>query len=373
MNKIIFAILLINATLFSLEVNDFTVRLSSKVDSTEKFEVTLTWVQDPDAISYTLYLENDNQFEPLAELDGSTTFYKFDNSNVFNEQSREIKVKKLFLESDTITDGWGYIDIGYNLQLKENKGRVLVCVDNYVYDSLLVELNQFKNNLNLSGYLAEIVRVPRAEYFNAKKILQTKNIIKSKYKEYNNNLNSVILIGKVPISYSGFSSPDGHSDETIGAWPGDGYYAETNSDWGDNRIDTVINTLYMKEHNNSAWDGKWDASNYPSNLEFSFGRIDMSNLSLFEESEIDLLRRYFRKNNEFRQGLIKYPFRGLLDDKWQLYSREIIGAEAWMNFSSILGDQNINATNGQFLLRNEPYLLYWGGASGGYLGVANTA
>jgi hypothetical protein len=41
-----------------------------------------------------------------------------------------------------------------------------------------------------------------------------------------------VLIGNVPVPYSGDLNPDGHSDHD-GAWPTDTYYAEMNGTWTD--------------------------------------------------------------------------------------------------------------------------------------------
>ena len=46
------------------------------------------------------------------------------------------------------------------------------------------------------------------------------------------DLESVFLLGHVPVPYSGQINPDGHSNH-VGAWAADVYYGELDGNWTD--------------------------------------------------------------------------------------------------------------------------------------------
>lgn len=370
---IILFFILSSGFLRALEVHDYSVKISSKVDSSSGFDVEIFWEADPKALSYEIYLENSGSFNLVQTISGNENSYTFFDAEYFQGQSKEVMIEKEFSVADSSTKGWGYLEIGYGIPIKESKGNVIIGIDNIAYDSIRTEIEEYKDNLNLSGFNAEIIQVPRAEHFNAKAILQTKQIFKAKYQQLEERLDYIVLVGRVAVPLSGSASPDGHSYESAGAWPADGFYGDFDGKWTDYLIDTVREGLFLDYHNNSAWDGKWDQTNFPSKLEASVGRIDVSKQEYFEENEFELLRGYFRKNNKFRNGGFDYPRRALIDDKFHLLFREVFAAEAWMNFSALVGYNNIDSMNARYHLRENPYLFFWGAASGGYDGIHETA
>jgi len=52
-----------------------------------------------------------------------------------------------------------------------------------------------------------------------------KSIIINEYIADPANVKAVFLLGQIPLPYSGYLNPDGHSDHK-GAWPADAYYAD---------------------------------------------------------------------------------------------------------------------------------------------------
>jgi len=124
----------------------------------------------------------------------------------------------------------------------------------------------------------------------------------------------VVLIGHVPIPYSGAVYRDGHP-EHAGAWPADMYYADTDGIWTDTNV-KIINYTFP-ENTNIPSDGKWDNDYAPSPVELAIGRIDFARLPAFgaavgdvpAPAEIVLLNQYFSKNHNYRNNLDPYPLK----------------------------------------------------------------
>lgn len=373
----LFILLFFVLKLSAVEVHDFSVKPGAIVDSSNGFNVEIFWEPDPKAINYEIAIGESSSFTNIEKIAGNRNSYTFFEADFFRGVTREIKIEKVFTLEDSTGKGWGYLEIGYGLPEVIDKGNILLCIDNIMYDSVEADFLEYVRALNLHGFNAEFVKVPRADYYNTKAVLQTKEITKAKYEELNGNLDYIILVGRVAVPYSGSTSPDGHSDETFGAWPADHFYGEFDGNWTDYLIDTVRElspeVKVLHHHNNSAWDGKWDQTILPSEVEVSVGRIDVSDLTYFEESEAELLKRYFRKNIKWRKGEIDYPRRTLLDDKFGFFNSELFATEAWRNFSALVGYDNIDELSGRWDLRDKEYLFFWGAASGGYTGISETA
>ena len=81
------------------------------------------------------------------------------------------------------------------------------------------EIERYENDLNLENWvtLKEVVT-------DTHSVEEVKAIIKNYYLEYS-NLKTVVLIGNIPVPYSGLINPDAHPDH-LGAWPCDAFYAD---------------------------------------------------------------------------------------------------------------------------------------------------
>lgn len=372
--RFFFCILFLSINLSALEIHDYAVKLSSRIDSSNGYKVIIEWDKDPKAISYNISIENENTFIELSTLSPESSSFLFDNGQEFYGSTKEVKVVKSFKVADSSENAFGYLDIGYNLPEKKYKGGVILLCDNIMYDSLFSEIQIYKEHLSLSGYYVDILEVRREERFNAKAIFQTKEMIKNHIKNSNPDINfrTLIIIGRVAVPFSGYMSPDGHADESLGAWPADSYYADLDGHWSDDDVNSVIDTLLLPWHNNSLYDGKFDNGLLPSDVDLELGRIDFFDLPDFEQSEVQLFKRYFRKNQDWRQGKIKYPRNAIIDDKFGFWSREVFAAEAWMNFSSLVGVEKIDSMQSRFILREKPYLFHFATAPGWYTSLGFT-
>lgn len=86
----------------------------------------------------------------------------------------------------------------------------------------------------------------------------------------------LLLLGPVPVPYSGNFAPDGHSDHW-GAWPTDTYYGDLDGEWTDDRVNRT--TAADPRQHNVPGDGKFDQNELPGRLDLAVGRVDFAALT----------------------------------------------------------------------------------------------
>src|SRR5688572_19413921 len=159
--------------------------------------------------------------------------------------------------------------------------------------------------------------------------------------------------------------PDLHT-EHLGAWPADVYYGEMDGTWTD--ATAHKDDCEFPENNNVPGDGKFDQSEIPGDVELEVGRVDMWNLPAFEpRSEVELLRRYLRKNHEFRHGRLRAPPRGLIRDNFGVVQDDAPAVDAWRAFPALFGKngwKEIGADKFFPTLDSEAYLWAFGAGGG---------
>ncbi|MCB0481398.1 MAG: T9SS type A sorting domain-containing protein [Flavobacteriales bacterium] len=270
---------------------------------------------------------------------------------------------------------YGYIYSGIKLKANhQNSGCVLV-IDSSYSDALSFELDQLENDLKNDGWNPARVLVGRNE-----PAPNVRNKIMTKRAEMDNLVDAVILIGHVPVPYSGdfskYSStppPDGHvegSGNHTGAWPTDGYYGDVDGSW----TDAVANrtTGNQTRHHNVPFDGKFDQSKFPSELELQVGRIDLYDMGSFSASDTQLLKNYFKRNHLWRTGQSKTIERALVDNNFTGLN---LASTGYHNFSSFFPFDSISKTDYFTGMKNAPYMWSYGCGAGSYTscnGVGNT-
>ncbi len=266
--------------------------------------------------------------------------------------------------ADLIHNAYGYRCLSTQNNLQEI-GKTLILVDYKIEKEIKNELNDYIHTLEKSGIKCDIKRTHRAETFDAKKVQQTMSIVQE-YHKLNPDLENIIIIGRVPFALSGHYTPDGHRTESFGAWPTDLLYgAGAKASWTDNDNDTTPPPSFFPWHHNLKGDGKFDQGYIPNNISLNIGRIDMYDLTYFEESESELIKRYFEKNKKFRTGEIIVENNAILDDGWGNSFRERFATEAILNYNAIFGENNFINKKSRNIMAHESYLFFWGGASGG--------
>ncbi len=164
---------------------------------------------------------------------------------------------------------------------KENL--VALIVNAEIYPNLVSEINQFAQDLQNEGWTVRVDSIRGSSPTALRSHLASLP-----------NLKGAIFIGELPVAWCeafGFG---------IEEYPIDLYFMDLNGIWLD-----------------SDNDGKYDAHTGNVNPEIWVGRIYSRPLTW--DSEIRLLKNYFRKNHLYRTGSLSVPHRALsyVDDDWQ--------------------------------------------------------
>ncbi len=180
----------------------------------------------------------------------------------------------------------GYWVTGLDLPAQENKGVVLMIVDETLAGDLAPRLDRFMLDLIGDGWSVIRHDTPRgvdkdlvANLLAARKL---RAWIQVRYNSAPLTPHALILIGHIPVVKSGQSRPDGHDYRPLET---DLFYADTDGVWRDHVKGTVRHNAIPSDH-----------------IEMQVGRIDFSNLDAALGDEVSLLKRYFDKNHHWRHG-----------------------------------------------------------------------
>ncbi len=261
---------------------DWSIQVSTTVQ-TNPPTITFNWVPlvEGSAISVFRKAKTDTNWNlsaPLVTLPGTATTYT-DNTVVLGK-GYEYFIRGYANNSNPYT----YLYSGVELEQTDNRGKLILVVDNSFSSSLYTELNQLVADMTGDGW-----QVIRHDVSRTATVPSVKALIKSDYDADPTNVKAVYLFGHVPVPYSGTGGWDGHSDHD-GAWPADGYYAEMTGVWTDNTVSTI--QARRSENWNLIGDGKFDQSYFPALPILQVGRVDMEDMPAFGVSEEVLLRRY---------------------------------------------------------------------------------
>lgn len=303
---------------------------------------------------------------PIATLpSGSVSFT--DRDGLETGVKYEYKLKSGTNDQNT---SYGYLAVGVKVPMIEDRGKVLLLIDETMAAGLSAEINRLQRDLVGDGWQVIQRMVPRDVskgipyhpgdygYVNGvmptsgdpSDVVKVKDLIKAEYNADPENLKAVFLLGRVPQPYSGDRAFDTHK-EHIGAWPTDAYYADLDGKWTDstadiNFIHEIRGKRFDSRNRNHPGDYRWDQNSLPSDLELQVGRVDLWG---FEESritgpqpksELELLRQYLNKDHNFRHNRLKVEWRGLISDG---YGRPgfCFAQTGWMGYSALFGKENV--------------------------------
>ncbi|MGC8748599.1 MAG: T9SS type A sorting domain-containing protein [Candidatus Kapaibacteriota bacterium] len=362
---------------------DAAVMISVKTFTTPP-KIVVKWQNHPLAYLYEIRRKNfgDLNFPaaPIAILDTNTTAYEDLNVQIGKEYEYEVRARYKALADVTMQrpDGstfdttivlhfmaFGYVHTGINVPPRHSNGKVLLVVDETYQWDLQDELETFISDLVEEGWTVAVQYVPRAEQFDPQKVRQVKDLILEEYGKDPANFNSVVLIGRVAVPYSGLIAPDGHPDH-LGAWPCDMYYGSIYDTYW---TDFSVNNASAKDprNRNIPGDGKFDQSTPGSEISFAVGRIDFYNMPKFTEGELSLLRSYLNKDHLYRTGQFSTNWRGLIDDNFGANRYlNAFASSGYRNFASLLGPENITVSDWFTTLKTEEYLWAYGCGGGTY-------
>jgi len=343
---------------WALDPSDYAFLLSAQ-GFTNPPRLQISWPQKPEANSIRIRrkkIADTDWGDAYATLAGDATSYT--DENISLGQSFEYEFSAVLGEEPFQQTAYGYLYAGINPPAIERRGKIILLIDSTHADALTNELARLQMDLVGDGW-----EVLRHDVAPDQSVTSVKALIAADYLADPRNVRAVFLFGHVPVPYSGELNPDMHDDH-LGAWPADVYYGDIAGVWTDRVVDF---TASRPENDNLLNDGKFDQSLIPSPVELEVGRVDLSNLPWFDQSERELLRNYLNKNHAFRHGLLRAAPRGLIRDNFGVIDEDAPAVDAWRAFPALFGPGGfLEIGPDEFFqtLQNQSYLWAYGGGGG---------
>jgi PKD repeat protein len=328
--------LLALVTLFVLDLNaqsaaDAAVQISVSTNSTTP-SITLSWVGNATTTSYSVYrkLKTATTWGAmLVSLSGTVNQY-VDNTIAIgtNYEYRIVRTGSGYT-------GYGYVNSGINVPAVDKKGKIILLVDSTFIVPLATEIKRLENDLEGDGWT-----VVRHNVLRTGSVTHVKSFVVADYTADPTNTKAVLILGHVPVPYSGNMNPDGHPDHQ-GAWPTDTYYADANGGWTD--VSVTSTTASPPRTQNIPGDKKFDQNFIPTDLELQVGRVDFANMPAFSASEQTLLKNYLDKDHDYRHKIYVAQKRAVVDDNFGYFGGEAFAASGYKNFGPLVGTASVTA------------------------------
>lgn len=339
---------------------DVTVPLTATV-SQSPVSVLIEW---PNPTGGNLLLlrrtkgQSGTQWISLINATGST-LTSYNDQNVVAGQTYEYALRRT-----TTFDAFGYAHVAVHAPATDSRGKVMIVIDSTNASALAFELDRLENDMIGDGWQV----ITRQIGSNAT-VTSIKSMIGTAYSLDPQGLKQVLLIGSVPVPYSGNTAWDGHGDHQ-GAWPADVYYGDLYGLWTDVTVNNI--TPSRPANQNVPGDGKFDQSYIPSIVELAVGRVDFRKIDAPAFGETDatgLIRRYLDKNHAWRTGAYEVEQRALVDDNFGYFGGEAFAANGYRNAYPVVGPANI--VNTDFFNNTNPqtWLIGYGCGGGHYQGA----
>lgn len=205
------------------------------------------------------------------------------------------------------TPRFSTIEVAVDAPVPDHNGGALLIVEETIHNALAPEVERLVQDMRNEGWRTQL-RVCMAQ--------QTPPEIKDmvlQARSMDPELRTVLLLGPVPVPYSGAFAPDGHVPDHQGAWPADLYYGELDGPWTDTEVD-VSAGIASSRNRNRPGDGKFDQSVLPSDVDLAVGRVDLGNLPALGSTGIEQVRAYLDRNHAFRNGRTLTERRAVVHD-----------------------------------------------------------
>ncbi|MEZ4808128.1 MAG: thrombospondin type 3 repeat-containing protein [Flavobacteriales bacterium] len=321
-------------------------------------QVTLNWKPHTNTTGFQVYrkLKGGTSWGgAVASLDAGSVQYT--DNNVQVGVAYEYKVVR---STSNLGTGYGYSCTGIEVPMVESRGRIILIVDDLFTTSLAGQLAQLQSDLEGDGWV-----VLRHDVSRTSPVTSVKSLIVNDHNGDPANTKAVLLIGHVPVPYSGNLAPDGHG-EHYGAWPADVYYGDVNGTWTDNSVNST-GSSWPRNHN-VVGDGKFDQTTIPSAVELAVGRVDLYDMPAFSASETTLLGNYLTKLSNWKHKVLTANSRGLVDDHFDGYA-DAFSQNGWRGFGPLVHPDNVQALDYFSTLGGQSYLWSYGCGGGWFTGA----
>lgn len=294
---------------------NYAVQISATVQTSPP-QIALTWPQDDyGAIRYTVYRKTKaaTSWGTGTVLSGTTTLYT--DTSVSVGATYEYQIVK---DATLGYKGYGYIFSGILAPLAEDRGKLVLIVENRHATALSNELTRLQSDLAGDGWA-----VIRHDVFTNDTPASVRSLIIADYNTDPIKVNTVFLFGHVPVLHSGSLNYDTHLARPM---PADAYYGDMDGNW-------IGTPGYL-----------------PSDVELMVGRVDLFDMPgnyapIPWPSEVELLRNYLTKDHNWRQKLVTVPHRALMGDRRGAEDGLATAASGYRNFQPLLGPGTVVQAN----------------------------
>jgi hypothetical protein len=279
------------------------VKLSATVSEAPP-AITLQWQPISNSTSFTIYRKSTTASSwgsAVANLGGTAT--QWTDAGVTPGLTYDYKVVR-----SASGTGYGYIRSGIRVAAQEDRGTLVLLVAEDLASQLSLEIAQLEEDLLSDGWWVIRHDIPLA----ASTASVRQQLISDRMEDP--DVNTVYILGHVPVPYSGNINPDGHTEHR-GAWACDAFYGEMNSTWTDATLNSAASAFPWNI--NVPGDGKYDQNDLPSAVELMVGRVDLSNLPSFSLTSSQLMWNYLNKAHRWKRKELTVPATAVLFDDLQ--------------------------------------------------------
>ena len=312
------------------------------VATTSPPSLTFVWPADATATSFTVArrLSGTSAWSPATTIPGGGAATTWTDATVVPG----LRYEYWFSKAGSVA-GRGLVTAGVEANLIEDRGRLVLLVDDTMAAPLGSRLDRLIEDLTGDGWTVLRHDVPRTGT-----AASVRSLVLADAAAHPGQVKAVFALGHVPVPYSGSIAPDGHGDHN-GAWPADVYYGELNGPWTDATINNV--TASRPQNRNVPGDGKFDQSLIPSDVDLQVGRVDFADMPAFAASELQLLQAYLDQDHDYRHKIFTVGQQAVIDDNFGWFGGEAFAASGWRNFSALVGTANVLADD-YFTTLNTP-------------------
>ncbi len=352
---------------------DFVLPLTATV-TTSPAKVALNWAGP--ATGDTAFVARREKDSPdwfiIASGLGSGPVSINDNTVVAGKAYEYLAVQQF----NTLPTKAGFMAVAVETPLVESRGKILLFEDVNIQSPLAAELARLEEDLIGDGW--EPVKFTVTPNSTVSSI---KTAIQAAYAADPTGVKSVLLLGEVPVPYSGDGIDptltnlgwDAHPDHG-GAWPADAYYGDVDGTYTDATANNL--TPARPANQNTPGDGKFDQSILPSPVELTVGRVDFRHLTqgTFGSTPVELMRRYLNKDHDWRVKKYTVAEKAIIDDNFGvlLYpdGYEAFAESGWRAAIPLVGEANV--VEADFFNNTNPdsYLYAYGCGGGNYMGAS---
>ena len=342
---------------------DHTVQLTA-VTQASPAQIKISWKKLSSATGYQVYRKTKTaaSFGTVLTTVAATDSIYTDN-NVSADSTYEYQV----IKTGGSNSATGYIYAAIKALPIHNRGTMLLLVDSTFTDSCSTEISTLMNDLSGDGW-----KVVLKDFARTASVSTIKSYIVNTYNA-DNTVSAVYILGHLAVPYSGDLNPDAHTDHK-GAWPADVYYADIDGIWTDNSVNNTTST--GTRNDNIPGDGKYDQTTLPSNADLQIGRVDVSNMPAFSQTEVQMMRAYLKKAHNYKMDSLTMIHQALMDDNFGVSTGEPFAANGWRNFAPLLGYSGTQSLDYISTLNTTTYQWSFGCGGGSFTsagGIGTTA